>query len=164
MLTKKERDDVLVDFERGHPPEYSTVVGILDSHDAADELLAAANAEIARLRAAQLAAAEAAEAEVARCADWREQAIARVIEARGVETPCTRCSGLGTRVYGSTSTWSGGIGGQAMTTSACDACWGTGDAHKTGANLRAMIVEREALRAELARRDGIVEKARSKPL
>jgi len=34
----------------------------------------------------------------------------RFLEARGVETPCKHCSGLGTRAYGSTATWRGDIG------------------------------------------------------
>jgi hypothetical protein len=47
---------------------------------------------------------------------------------RGVEKEdcCNKCSGLGTAVYGSTSTWRGGVGGLAMTSSVCDKCWGSG--------------------------------------
>lgn len=48
---------------------------------------------------------------------------------RGVETPCKVCGGLGTRVYGSTSAWHGGAGGQMITGGPCDRCWGSGDEH-----------------------------------
>ena len=59
------------------------------------------------------------------CLDWR-----------GVERPCLVCRGTGWRLYGSTSTWRGGIGGQAMTRGQCDACWGSGDADRPWTNLR----------------------------
>ena len=39
---------------------------------------------------------------------------------------CRECGGSGYKVYGSTATWRGGIGGQAMTSSVCDYCWGSG--------------------------------------
>jgi hypothetical protein len=39
---------------------------------------------------------------------------------------CRECNGSGYKVYGSTATWRGGVGGQAMTTSVCDVCWGSG--------------------------------------
>jgi len=39
---------------------------------------------------------------------------------------CQRCQGYGYRAYGSTATWRGGIGGQAITTDVCDVCWGSG--------------------------------------
>lgn len=57
---------------------------------------------------------------------------------RGVEEPCVVCKGSGIRLYGSTATWRGGIGGQRMTRDVCDACWGTGDEHRKGEDLRAM--------------------------
>lgn len=40
---------------------------------------------------------------------------------------CVTCGGAGKRVYGSTSTWRGGIGGAAMTVDVCDRCWGSGE-------------------------------------
>ena len=43
------------------------------------------------------------------------------------EEICDRCVGFGTRLYGSTATWRGGLGGQAMTTDVCDGCWGSGN-------------------------------------
>jgi len=49
---------------------------------------------------------------------------------------CKTCNGIGTRVYASTSTWRGGIGGAAMTRDVCDSCWGTGRSDKQGINLR----------------------------
>ncbi len=59
-----------------------------------------------------------------------------VMERRGVEYPCEKCHGIGVRAYGSTATWGGGIGGQAITSDTCDVCWGTGDYYKRGVNLR----------------------------
>lgn len=49
---------------------------------------------------------------------------------------CPKCSGEGRRVYGSTATWQGGIGGQAMTEGICDKCWGTGRTDRIGVDLR----------------------------
>lgn len=39
---------------------------------------------------------------------------------------CIRCHGDGIRLYGSTATWRGGIGGAAMTYGVCNLCWGSG--------------------------------------
>lgn len=39
---------------------------------------------------------------------------------------CRECGGSGYKLYGSTATWRGGIGGQAMTNDVCDYCWGSG--------------------------------------
>ena len=58
-----------------------------------------------------------------------EDLYAEIAAMRGVETPCKDCSGLGTKTYGSTSTWHGGVGGQTITGGVCDKCWGSGDAH-----------------------------------
>lgn len=49
---------------------------------------------------------------------------------------CKACGGSGMLVYGSTSTWRGGIGGSAMTRGVCDKCWGSGDIAKPWTNLR----------------------------
>lgn len=49
------------------------------------------------------------------------------LDWRGIDNPCKGCGGSGVRVYGSTSTWRGGIGGQAMTHGVCDTCWGSGE-------------------------------------
>ena len=50
---------------------------------------------------------------------------------------CTTCGGTGKKVYASTSTWRGGIGGAAMTEDVCDKCWGSGDELAPGTDLRA---------------------------
>ncbi len=55
---------------------------------------------------------------------------------RDIETPCEVCHGFGARMYGSTSTWRGGMGGASMTTDVCDKCWGSGDATKPWTDLR----------------------------
>lgn len=82
---------------------------------AADEL------EQARARIAEL------EAEIQSA---HESALRVVIRRRiGYDkTPCSECSGLGIKMYGSTATWRGGIGGQMITDDVCDRCWGSGDA------------------------------------
>lgn len=51
----------------------------------------------------------------------------RIIEP---EDQCPECAGSGYRVYASTATWRGGIGGQAMTEDVCDQCWGSGNRHR----------------------------------
>ena len=62
----------------------------------------------------------------------------RLLEWRGIEpgNACQTCSGSGKRTYANTTTWRGGIGGQAMTTDVCDRCWGSGDKTWTWLNLR----------------------------
>jgi len=50
---------------------------------------------------------------------------------------CTKCRGSGVRIYSSTATWRGGMGGAAMTRDVCDECWGTGDQDRHGVDLRA---------------------------
>lgn len=79
----------------------------------------------------------------------RDDEVERFLAWRGVETPCRGCGGAGTRAYGSTATWRGGVGGQSMTSDVCDRCWGTGDAERHGANLREL-----SERMKSARRDG----------
>ena len=51
-----------------------------------------------------------------------------LLQWRGIEPgeECPQCSGSGYRVYGSTATWRGGVGGQTMTADVCDKCWGSG--------------------------------------
>lgn len=60
------------------------------------------------------------------------------LERRGVETPCGKCDGFGTRTYPDTSTWRRGYGmaGQTLTNDVCDHCWGSGDQNKTWASWR----------------------------
>ena len=52
------------------------------------------------------------------CLDWRGIDPERV---------CQTCGGSGYRVYGGTSTWRGGVGGQTLTRDVCDKCWGSGE-------------------------------------
>lgn len=52
------------------------------------------------------------------------------------ERPCPACKAQGYKWYGSTATWRGGIGGQAMTQGVCDTCWGSGDLDYPGYNIR----------------------------
>lgn len=52
-----------------------------------------------------------------------------IFQYRGIapyEEPCSKCQGLGVRGYSNTTTWRGGIGGQAITNDVCDKCWGSG--------------------------------------
>jgi len=49
---------------------------------------------------------------------------------------CTHCGGTGVRVYPSTATWHGGMGGASMTPGVCDKCWGSGRTDVSGPNLR----------------------------
>lgn len=53
-----------------------------------------------------------------------------MLDARGVETPCEGCGGLGVKAYGNTSTWRYGLGGSAITNDVCDRCWGSGDTNR----------------------------------
>jgi len=68
----------------------------------------------------------------------RQEYFQHFLEQRGVEDPCTRCQGMGTRTYGSTSTWRGGMGGASMTTDVCDHCWGSGDENRKWVDLRVL--------------------------
>lgn len=62
----------------------------------------------------------------------------RIWRLRGVEVPCPNCKGLGTVMYGSGSTWRGGVGTASCERDVCDKCWGTGDLHRIGVDLRKM--------------------------
>ncbi len=73
----------------------------------------------------------------------------KVLAWRGIERKedvCPRCFGSGKVVYGNTTTWRGGIGGQVMTNDVCDECWGSGDITKKGANLRELVYTIEKLK------------------
>jgi hypothetical protein len=72
----------------------------------------------------------------ARIADIQEQRLECFKSWRNIETLCTVCSGAGVRAYSSTTGWHGGIGGQMMISGVCDHCWGSGDEHRHGADLR----------------------------
>lgn len=60
----------------------------------------------------------------------------RFLDWRRVEEPCAVCDGSGVRSYASTATWRGGMGGASITADVCDACWGSGDRDRHGADLR----------------------------
>lgn len=51
---------------------------------------------------------------------------------RGIEPgcECKECGGSGTKAYGSTATWRGGVGGQTITSDVCDKCWGSGESDR----------------------------------
>lgn len=74
----------------------------------------------------------------------------RLLDWRGiyVDHACKTCGGSGIRMYGSTSTWHGGGGGQAVTNGVCDKCWGSGNRLEPGANLKKIASERNALQAD----------------
>jgi hypothetical protein len=59
---------------------------------------------------------------------------------------CGECMGAGIKGYSDTTTWRGGIGGQAMTSGVCDKCWGSGIHERPGVNLRTLSYVAVALR------------------
>jgi hypothetical protein len=66
-----------------------------------------------------------------------EQRTEILLSWRNVTDPCETCSGSGVRTYSTTATWRYNcIGGSMCTTDVCDRCWGTGDLHRRGADLR----------------------------
>lgn len=65
------------------------------------------------------------------------------LRRRDVETPCSRCRGLGCVWYASTATWRGGLGGASMTQGVCDHCWGSGDEHRHWTDLRKLRAEED---------------------
>ncbi len=71
-------------------------------------------------------------------ATYRMAYYLEVLAPKGVThgNHCPACNGAGSKTYGSTSTWRGGIGGAAMTVGVCDKCWGSGDKNHPGINLR----------------------------
>lgn len=85
---------------------------------------------------------------------------------RGVEPDdtCAECGGSGTKVYANTSTFHYGAGGQSMTLSVCDKCWGSGNKHRPWPSWKqqAQKVERvyilvDELKATLAEREARVK-------
>lgn len=64
--------------------------------------------------------------------DRRNNFHREVVEWRGIEFDhvCTECGGSGYKVYGNTTTYHHGAGGQAITTSVCNKCWGSGDTYR----------------------------------
>lgn len=79
-------------------------------------------------------------------------------EERDVNDPCQVCHGTGVRTYPNTATWRrGGLSGQQITSDVCDRCWGSGDEHRHGADLRklhgharSMELKLKALEARIA--------------
>lgn len=72
-----------------------------------------------------------------------KELLERMLSWRGIDAVmddvCRDCDGSGVKTYGSTATWMGGIGGQAMTASVCDKCWGSGATNRPGPNLREVM-------------------------
>jgi hypothetical protein len=116
------------------------------------ELLAAARTDVPALVDALLEA----RAELAR------EVGERFLHWRGVERPCGRCGGTGSRSYANSTGWRGGAGGQSITTDICDGCWGTGDADDKGVDLRKLergmadMSRRLSEMAKLARREHVM--------
>jgi len=65
-----------------------------------------------------------------------EDARIEFLRLRGVETPCERCKGMGTRLYSSGATWRTGMSTRKFTYDLCDECWGTGDDNKHSLDLK----------------------------
>ena len=107
-----------------------------------------------RLRVSEDRAA-AAERRCAELEAERDSVHQRVLDARDVEVPCTRCNGYGVTGYGSTSTWRGGSGGQMMTSDVCSECWGSGDANRKWPSHAEFYRMREARKALEADGDGV---------
>lgn len=63
---------------------------------------------------------------------------------------CPACGGYGSRAYGSTATWHGGIGGQMITEDVCDSCWGSGKKDEPWTNLREVAARIRGLEARVA--------------
>jgi len=61
-----------------------------------------------------------------------------------VDEACTACHGRGSRVYSSTSTWRGGMGGAAMSVDVCDRCWGSGNQDRPWTDLRKLQAGEDA--------------------
>lgn len=78
---------------------------------------------------------------------WRDLLRQRGI--RNEDDACEQCAGLGTKMYGNTSGWRRGIGGQAMSVDVCDKCWGSGMDDRPWLNLRELEQNQQK---EIARR------------
>jgi hypothetical protein len=71
---------------------------------------------------------------------------------RGIETPCSSCTGLGTKWYSSGATWHGGMGTASCERDVCDVCWGSGDHNRPWTDLRKLRDEEKVRIAEAAGR------------
>ena len=67
---------------------------------------------------------------------YDDETMRKFMKWRGVEFPCQRCRGAGVYHYGHGSTWRGGMGTASGAWDVCNVCWGTGDEHRHGVNLR----------------------------
>ena len=67
---------------------------------------------------------------------YRSMLLWRNIDTEQGDIVCKKCSGSGVAIYGDTSTWRGGYGGQMMTADICDECWGSGKQNNPWTNLR----------------------------
>lgn len=82
--------------------------------------------------------------------EFRRQALDEILMMRGVDAPelaCEKCAGLGATSYADTSTWRGGVGGQAFTNDVCDRCWGSGQKHRPWPSHRRFFQMERALAA-----------------
>ena len=97
----------------------------LEQQDAILEM----SAELATLRAQLTEREQEIERLKARHANRHVELLEAMCAYRNIDAghECKRCGGWGVYTYGSTSTWHGGIGGQALTMGVCDACWGSGN-------------------------------------
>ncbi len=84
----------------------------------------------------------------------------RFLSWRGIEETCAKCGGAGERAYPNTTTWAGGIGGQAITSGVCDVCWGTGDTHRKGADLKKIRGDMSTLKARAEAAESALCRAR----
>lgn len=60
---------------------------------------------------------------------------------RGAHRACGRCQGFGTQMYGSGSTYLGGIAGAVCTMDLCSKCWGSGDESRPFRNVKACFLK-----------------------
>lgn len=72
----------------------------------------------------------------------------KILHFRGIETPCDTCKGLGSRIYAKGSTWRGGAGTNMYAYDVCDVCWGSGDSHRHGVDLRELYATMDRKIAE----------------
>lgn len=93
--------------------------------------------------------------------ETHEEFAVRMAAYRGVErnAMCPECNATGVKTYSSTAVWRGGIGGQSITSAACDHCWGSGDKFRPWTDLRKM--DQRSTQATLAAREAELMKVRS---
>ena len=91
-------------------------------------------------------AAAPTESKAVWCAEFNARTLMALAHYRA-GVACPACQGHGRRTYGDTSTWRGGIGGQAITEGVCDKCWGSGRTDETGVDQRKMAGSFAAERA-----------------